>query len=336
MYANNLWQRDVPMTKRAGGFAMLFFAGAIATSASAQTVKKVDIITMNDTPQLLEVRDGLLKGLADHGYVDGKNMKVDFESAQGNFGTAQQIVRQFIGDNPDLIVTITTPTSQVAVAATKDIPIIFSTVTDPIKSKLVTSLTHPGGNASGVCDLVPTEQQLNVVKQIVPKLKTLGVVYDPSLDNSRSTVDSIKAIAPKMGITVVESPAMGLNNVPAAGQNLVGKVDAIFVPNDTTVYGAFETLVKISQDAKVPLFTAERRSVERGAIATVGFDFFQMGMATADMADKVLKGKKPGDLDVVFMKDLPNSLGLYINKESAEKIGVTIPPELLRKAAHVF
>jgi putative tryptophan/tyrosine transport system substrate-binding protein len=324
------------MTKLAGGLVILLFAGAIATLASAQTVKKVDIITMNDTPQLLEVRDGLLKGLADHGYVDGKNMKVDFKSAQGNFGTAQQIVRQFIGDNPDVIVTITTPTSQAAVAATKEIPIIFSTVTDPLKSKLVTSLKHPGGNASGVDDLVPTERQLDVVKQIVPNLKKLGLVYDPSLDNSRSTVESIKALAPKMGITIVESPAMGLNNVPAAGQNLVGKVDAIFVPNDTTVYAAFESLVKISQDAKVPLFTAERRSVQRGAVATVGFDFVQMGVATADMVDKVLKGTKPGDMDVVSMKDQPGSLGLYINKTSAEKMGVTIPPELLKKAAHVF
>ncbi len=324
------------MTKRARGVAALFLAGAIATSASAQTLKKIDIITMNDTPQLLEVKDGLIKGLTDHGYVDGKNINVDFKSAQGNFGTAQQIVRQFIGDNPDLIVTITTPTSEAAVAATKDVPIVFSTVTDPIKAKLVSSLTHPGGNVSGVCDLVPTERQMDVVKEIVPNLKTLGLVYDPSLDNSRSTVESIKAIAPKMGFTVVESAAMGINNVPAAGQNLVGKVDAIFVPNDTTVYGAFETLVKIAQDAKVPLFTAERRSVERGAVATVGFDFFQMGVATADMADKVLKGAKPGDLDVVFMKDLPNSLGLYINKASAEKMGVTISPELLQKAAHVF
>src|SRR5262245_45046875 len=102
---------DIHMTKLAFGLVVLLFAGAVSTSASAQTGKKVDIITMNDTPQLLEVRDGLLKGLADHGLVDGKKLKVHFKSAQGNFGTVQQIVRQFIGDNPDVIVTITTPTS---------------------------------------------------------------------------------------------------------------------------------------------------------------------------------------------------------------------------------
>ena len=129
---------------------------------------------------------------------------------------------------------------------------------------------------------------------------------------------------------------MGINNVPSAGQALVGKVDAIFVPNDTTVYGAFKSLVKVAQDGKVPLFTAERRSVQRGAVATVGFDFKDMGMRTADMVDKVLKGTKPGDMDVQYMKDLPNALALYINKDSAEKMGVKLPPDLLKRAAHVF
>lgn len=312
------------------------FGLALAVAAHAADVKNVAIITMNDTPQLLEVKDGLMAGLASHGYTEGKNLNVNFKSAQGNFGTAQQIVRQFIGENPDVIVTITTPTSQAAIAATKDIPIIFTTVTDPLKSKLVTQEKHPGGNASGISDLVPAERQLDVVKEIVPNLKTLGLVYDPGLDNARSTVESIKAIAPKMGFTIVELPAMGINNVPSAGQALVGKVDAIFVPNDTTVYGAFESLVKVAQDGKVPLFTAERRSVQRGAVATVGFDFKDMGMRTADMVDKVLKGTKPGDMDVQYMKDLPNALALYINKDSAEKMGVKLPPDLLKRAAHVF
>jgi len=312
------------------------FGLMFAVAAHAADVKNVAIITMNDTPQLLEVKDGLMAGLAAHGYTEGKNLNVNFKSAQGNFGTAQQIVRQFIGENPDVIVTITTPTSQAAVAATKDIPIIFTTVTDPLKSKLVTQEKHPGGNASGISDLVPAERQLDVVKEIVPNLKTLGVVFDPSLDNARSTVESIKTIAPKMGFTIVESPAMGINNVPSAGQALVGKVDAIFVPNDTTVYGAFESLVKVAQDGKVPLFTAERRSVQRGAVATVGFDFKDMGKRTADMVDKVLKGTKPGDMDVQYMKDLPDSLALYINKDSAEKMGVKLSPDLLKKAAQVF
>jgi putative ABC transport system substrate-binding protein len=322
------------MLKFVPGAAALLVACAV--SAQAETTKTVAIIVMSDTPQLVEVKDGVLKGLADHGLVEGKNLKVHFRSAQGNFGTAQQIVRQFVGDHPDVIVPITTPTSEAAVAATKEIPIVFTTVTDPIAAKVVSTLKHPGGNVTGIADVVPTERQLDVVKRLVPNLKRLGVVYDPSLDNSRSTVESIKALAPKMGFTVVESPAMGLNNVPSAGQALAGRVDAIFVPNDTTVYAAFESLVKIAQDTKTPLFTAERRSVQRGAVATVGYDFFQMGLRTADIVVQVLNGKNPGDIDVVFMKDIPNALGLYINKDSAAKMGVTIPPDLLSKAAHVY
>ncbi len=305
-------------------------------SANAGDNKTVAIMTMVDTPQLLEVRDGIIKGLASHGYVEGKNLTIDYKSAQGNFGTAQQIARQFVGESPDVIVAITTPVGQAVVSSTKDLPVIFSTVTDPVSAKLVPSGIHPGGNVSGVSDLVPTELQINLVKQIVPNLKALGLLYDSSQDSSRATAESIKQVAPKMGFTVVEAPAMGVNNVASAAQSLVGKVDAIFVPNDTIVYSAFETVVKVAQESRTPLFSAERRSVQRGSIGTVGFDFTQMGLQTAEMVNQVLNGKTPGDMDVVYMKDIPNATGLYLNKASAEKMGVTIPPALLDHAATVF
>jgi len=235
-----------------------------------------------------------------------------------------------------VIVAITTPVSQAVIAATKDLPIIFTTVTDPISAKIVLSKTHPGGNVSGVSDLVPTELQINLVRDVVPDLKTLGLLYDSSQDSARATADSIKNIAPQMGFNVIEAPAMGVNNVASAAQSLVGRVDAIFVPNDTIVYAAFETVVKVAQDAHVPLFSAERRSVQRGSIGTVGFDFGQMGVQTAEMVDKVLKGTKPGDLDVVYVKDTPNGLGLYLNKTSAEKMGVIIPKSVLDRAVTIF
>jgi putative ABC transport system substrate-binding protein len=309
---------------------------AVGGQAGAADTKSIAIVTMVDTPQLIEVKDGLIKGLAAHGYVEGKNLKVNFKSAQSNFGTAQQIARQFIGEAPDVIVSITTPASQAVVAATKDLPVIFTTVTDPVSAKLVSSKTHPGGNVSGISDTVPTERQIGLVKQIIPGLKTLGLLYDSASDSSRASAESIKALGPKMGFAVIEAAAMGLNNVPSAAQSLVGRVDAIFVPNDTTVYATFESVVKVAQDAHVPLFSAERRSVQRGAIGTVGFDFNQMGVKTADMVDKVLSGTKPGDMDVIYMENEPGALGLYLNKASAEKMGVTIPKELLDQAAIVF
>ncbi|HET9715970.1 MAG TPA: ABC transporter substrate-binding protein [Pseudolabrys sp.] len=316
--------------------AVMLLSSALMGVAQADETKKVAIVVMSDTPQLLEVRDGILKGLKERGYVEGKNLKVDFKSAQANFGTAQQIARQFVGDKPDVIVPITTPCSQAVAAATKEIPVIFSTVTDPVAAKIVPKFDKPGGNISGVADPVPIEQMLNTMKELVPNLKKLGFVYDPSLPNSIVTTKAIKELAPKLGIETVDSPAMGLNNVPAAGQALVGKVDAIYVPNDTTVYAVFESLVKVAQDGKVPLFSSERRSVERGAVATIGLDFVRMGVETAVMVDKVLKGAKPGDLDVLDMTKLPDALSLYLNKNAAEKMGVTIPPEMLKRAAHVY
>jgi len=322
------------MSKSVVVFAAM--ALAVTGARAADAVKTLDIITMVDTPQLLEVKDGLLKGLAERGYTDGKNLKVDFKSAQGNFGTAQQIARQFVGDNPDVIVSITTPASQAVVAATKDIPIVFTTVTDPVHAKMIPQFKHPGGNVTGVSDLVPTEQQINVVKEIVPNLQTLGLLYDPSLDSARSTVDSVKEFAKAKGFKTVEATAMGLNDVPAAAQSLVGKCDAIFVPNDTTVYAAFEAVVKVAHDTKTPLFSAERRSVQRGSIATVGFDFGDMGKRTAGFVERVLKGEKPGDIDAIYLKDDPKSLSLYVNKDSAAKMGVTLSPAILSRAAQVF
>jgi putative tryptophan/tyrosine transport system substrate-binding protein len=316
--------------------AAVLLGSAIAITPALAAPKKIDMITMTDTPQLLEVHNGIIMGLKQLGYTEGADIQIDFKSAQGNFGTAQQIVRQFVGDRPDVIVPITTPTSQAAAAATKDIPIVFTTVTDPVAARLVTRLDKPGANITGVSDPVPIKQMMSMIKEFVPGLKKLGLVYDPSLPNSVVTVKQIKEVAATMGFTTVESAAMGLNNVPTAGQALVGRVDAVFVPNDTTVYAVFESLVKVAQDGKMPLFTSERRSVQRGAIATIGLDFIRMGVVTAGMIDKVLKGTKPGDLDVIDMADQPGALALYINKSAAEKMGVTISPELLKKAAEVF
>lgn len=321
---------------RLPSIAAALMLAAAAIPAHAQNGKTVAIMTINDTPQLLEVKDGVVKGLAERGYIDGKNIKIDFKSAESNLGLAQQIARQFVGENADVIVPITTPATQAVVSATKDIPIVFSTVTDPLRAKVIGSIKHPGGNVTGVSDLVPTEPQIDLVKEIIPKLQTLGLIYDPSLDNSRSTVDSIKELAKVRGIKIVEANAMGVNDVPTAGQSLVGKVDAIFVPNDSTVYSAFEALVKIAQDTKTPLFTAERRSVERGAVGTIGYDFGEMGKITAGIVDRVLKGEKPGDIDAIYLKDDPKALSLYINKASAEKMGVTVPKAVLDRAAHIF
>ena len=308
---------------------------ALAPAAGAATLKHVDIITMVDTPQLVELEGGIEKGLSEIGLGKDK-VAIDFKSAQGNFGTAQQIVRGFVGDSPDAIVAITTAPSQAAAAATKDIPVVFSAVTDAVRAKVVTSNVHPGGNVTGVCDEVPYGRQIDLIKQLVPKLKTLGIVYDPGMDSSLSSIDRIKALAQQSGFTVLLSPAVDGNSVAAAGQNLVGRADAIYVPNDTTVLAAIEALVKVGQDAQLPIFTGERRSVQRGSVATIGYDFEEIGRITAGLVKQVLDGTKPGDIDVVMMENQDKGMSLVFNKTTAAKMGVTIPPELLAKASQVY
>jgi len=249
--------------------------------------------------------------------------------------TQQQIARKFVGEVPDVIVAITTPTSQAMVAATKDIPIVFATVIDPVKAKVISKYDKPGGNVTGVSDAPPIAQQLRLIREILPNLKKIGSVYNPSLDSSKATLEWINEQGKPLGIEVVESPAPTANEVIPAARRLVGKVDAIFIPNDTTVVASIEAIVKIGEETKTPIFTGETRGVERGGIASIGLNYTEVGRLAGHMVAEVLSGKKPGDIDaIIAYQKLPN-LDVYVNKRSASAMGVAIPPTVLARATKV-
>lgn len=308
---------------------------AVSGSAQAADGKKIAISTIVEVPQLVETKDGVLKGLADKGFVVGKNLTVDYQNANGNMSTQQQIAKKFVGDGVDLIVPITTPTSQAMVTATKDIPIIFVDVIDPLRAKVIPQFKKPGGNVSGVSDAPPIEQQLKLFKQIVPKLKSIGFVYNPGLDSSKATLGWMQEEGKKLGVEVVEAAAPTTNEVIPAARKLVGKVDAIYVPNDTTVVAALETIVKIGEETKTPVFTGETRGVDRGSLASVGLNYTEVGKLAGHMAAEVLAGKKVGDIDaVIAYESFPNFV-VAVNKNSAKTMGVTIPDAVLEKATKV-
>lgn len=312
----------------AAGFAML----AAPPAASAADVKTVAISTIVEVPQLVETKDGIIKGLADSGFAVGKNLKIDYQSANGNLPTQQQIAEKFVGENVDVIAPITTPTSQAMVAATKTIPIVFATVIDPIAAKLITSYQHPGGNVTGVSDAPPLTAQLKLFKQIVPKLTKLGYLFNPSLDSSKSTLAKLTELGKALGIEIIEAAAPTTNEVIPATNKLIGKVDAIYVPNDTTVVAALETVVKVGKETKTPVFTGETRGVGRGAVASVGLNYTQVGMLAGHMVAEVLNGKKPGDIDaVIAYEKIPDNV-VVVNKASAEAMGVTLPESVLAGA----
>ena len=299
-------------------------------SAAAEP-KNVAITAIVEHPALDAVRDGIKKGLADAGYAEGTDVAFAYESAQGNPATAAQIARQFVGDAPAVIVAISTPSAQAVAAATKDIPVVFSAVTDPVAAQLVASAEAPGANVTGVSDMAPIADHIALIREITPDVKTIGVLYNPGEANSVSSLAAVKTAAEAAGIAVVEATANKSADVQGAARSLVGKVDAMYIPTDNTIVSALESAVGVATESKIPLYAADTDSVARGALAAVGFNYFDVGVQTAALVDKVLKGENPGAIPVVFA----SGTDLQVNKKTAEAIGVTLPQAVLDRASKV-
>lgn len=303
------------------------FAAALATpGVAADTTVAVTAIV--EHPALDATRDGIKEGLAEAGFVDGETINFVYESAQGQPATAAQIARQFVGDGATVIVPISTPSAQAAVAATKDIPIVFTAVTDPLAAQLVTSLEKPGGNVTGVSDLTPIQEHVDLIKEITPEASNLGVIYNPGEPNSVALVEIIKDVAGPAGLTIVESPATKSAEAQQAARALVGRVDAIYVPTDNTVVSALEGVIAVAEENDIPLYAGDTDSVERGAIASLGFDYHDVGLQTAELVARVLNGEEPGDMAVVFA----SGSDLYVNPGAAERMGVAIPEGVISRA----
>ncbi len=307
------------------------------TVALAQQ-KRIAVSMIVEVPQLLDIKRGLTEELGRLGLKEGGNLVIDYAHAAGSFPTQQQIARKIVGDKPDLIVAITTPTAIVLAQATKDtdIPVIFSAVTDPLRAKVVQTLQKPGGRITGVSDLAPIERHLKMMQDMVPGAKRLGVLMNPSLPNTQLYLEELKRLAPAAGLVIVESPAPQTTNVQAAALNLVGKVDMVYIPNDTTVYAALEAAVKVATENKLPLFCGETRSVERGCAASISFDYYDVGVVTAKMVKRVLDGEKPGDIDVDVLKDSYGNFQFWLNATSATAMGVKVDDAMRKRADKVF
>ncbi|EKO3436078.1 ABC transporter substrate-binding protein, partial [Vibrio fluvialis] len=251
--------------------------------------------------------------------------------AQGNPAIAVQIARQFVGENPDVLVGIATPTAQALVAATKSIPVVFTAVTDPVGAKLVKKMEQPGKNVTGLSDLSPVEQHVELIKELMPNVKSIGVVYNPGEANAVSLMELLKVAAKKNGVQLVEATALKSADVQSATQAIAAKSDIIYALIDNTVASAIEGMIVAANQAKTPVFGAATSYVERGAVASLGFDYYQIGVQTADYVAAILEGADPGTLDVKVAK----GSDLVINKTAADKLGMTIPQSVLDRATSV-
>jgi len=304
----------------------------VAPAAAQDKMITIGISQIVEHPALDAARQGFIDALAKHGYVEGKNVTYDIQIAQGNMATANSIAKALVGKKVDLIHSIATPTSQACVNATKEIPIIISSVTDPVGAGLVESLERPGGNVTGTTDRSPVDRQVDLILEIVPNLKKLGFIYNSGEDNSISSLNQLKEECAKRGIEVVEATVSNSSGVFMAAKSLVGRVDAIHIPTDNTVVSAFESVVKVCEDNKIPLFAADIDSVPRGAIAALAIDYYRLGLQSGEMAVRVLQGADPATMPVETLKDLK----LYVNTQAAERMGAKLPEAVVKRADKVL
>ncbi|MBN4664743.1 ABC transporter substrate-binding protein [Pandoraea nosoerga] len=301
-------------------------------AAFAQDTKSVSVLAIVEHPALDAIRDGARDELKAEGYEVGKNLKWEYQSAQGNVGTAAQIARKFVGDKPDAIIGIATPTAQAVAAATKSVPLVYSGVTDPVAAQLVKSWEPSGTNVTGVSDKLPLDKQVALIKRVVPNAKRVGMVYNPGEANSVVVVNELKKLLPAAGMTLVEAAAPRTVDISSAASSLVGKVDVIYTNTDNNVVSAYESLVKVANDRKIPLVASDTDSVKRGAIAALGINYYDLGRQTGKVVGRILKGEKPGSI----ASQTSSNLELFVNTAAAARQGATLSDDLVKEAKTVI
>lgn len=299
-------------------------------STADSNIKKVAITAIVEHPALDAVRKGVIEELKAEGYEEGKNLQLDFQSAQGNTATAGQIAKKFAGSKPDVIVTIGTPSAQSMVASSRTIPIVYAAVTDPVSAKLVPSWEASKTNVTGVSDELPLPAQIEIMKKTVPNLKSVGYVYSPGEINSTVVMKQLQTLLAKDGIALVSVPAQRTTDVPQAAKSLQGKVDLIYTSLDNNVVSAYESMYKVAKDMKMPLVASDTGSVKRGAAIALGVNYHELGVATGKVVGRILKGEKPGDIPSQRMS--VDQLELLVSKSHAAEQGITLSEELLKQS----
>jgi putative ABC transport system substrate-binding protein len=311
---------------------------AISVSSFAEDKKMVRIgVTQIVSHQALDAdQKGFEDALSGSGFKEGVNVIYDRQNAQGDMVKANAIAQKFNDEKVDLIHSIATPTTQAVVKVTKNIPVVFSSITDPIDAGIVPKDSAPGKktgtNVTGVSDRWPVFRQMEMYAKIVPKAKQWGTIYNAGEANSVVHIKEMREAAKKLGLELVEVTITNRSEVEKAAISLAGKVNAIVISSDNTAISDFDTIVKICNDKKIALFAGDVDSVPKGATAAYGLDYFLVGYSAGKKAVLVLKGLKPGDIPWGPME----KFSLVINQSAAKNQGVTIPPDILKKADKVL
>jgi len=315
------------MRKLAKLLSLLLIAVLLIASAGCSREKKITIgiIQLADHVALDNARNGFIDALRDNGYVDGENITIDYQNAQGDQSNLSAISDRFVSNKVDLVLAIATGAAQSIAGRTKDIPIVGTAITDYVSAKLADSNERPGGNVTGTTDMNPIKEQIDLLVELVPDAKTVGVLYTSSEDNSILQAKIAKECIEKLGLKYVEVTVANSNDVQQATQAIVSQCDAIYIPTDNTFASAMPVVYGITSQSKTPVICGEAGMVENGGLATLGINYYNLGYQSGLMAVKILKGEaEPATMPI----ESASEFDFAINGAVAEEIGLEIPEHL--------
>lgn len=311
-------------------FAALLF---VSCRKPPQRLYTIGIMQLIDSPTSNETRKGIIRAIEDGGLVDGVNVRLDIRNGMGDIAAVQKIAQDFVNENVDMIVAISTPCLQAALIASQKIPVIFSSVANPYLTRAGISPTEHLSNVTGVSSEGPIKETLDLIKETLPKAKRIGTLWTPSELNSEYYLERTREGAAELGFDLIAVPVSNLSEVLLAAQVLINKkIDAMYQISDNTINASFEALGKVADENRIPLFGGFLRSTELGACAAMGWDFSDMGYKTGQIALRVKGGESPVKIPFQSM----TAIRLNLNLKAAELQGVSFPETVLKRANEVL
>ncbi len=294
--------------------------GLSTLTVSTEKEIKIGVTQIVEHPSLDAARKGIEKAIKDK--APEKKVKIEYQSAQGDFGTAQLIAKSYVSSKKDMIVAISTPSAQAALNATKTIPIVYTAVTDGASAGL------KGDNITGTSDMSPLDKQISLINDILPKAKKVGFLYNPSEQNSLLLLKKFNEIAKVKGLTVVEKGVSSVNDINLAIDSLLGQIDVLYIPTDNLVVSSASLVLQKANRKKVPVISSIEDIVKKGALATESIDYEKLGYQTGERIVEILNGKNPKAIPVETLKETT----LIINKKAAQTYKIDLNSTKLKNA----
>jgi len=312
----------------------LMIVGGVSSLAGAQPLV-IGVTQIVEHPALDAARDGFIAALEEAGYKEGEDVVYDLQNAQGDFTNAISIAQKFKDDKVDLIVAIATPTAQAALQVNKEIPIVINAVTDPVAASLAKSWESSGNNLTGMSDAAPNKQQVELIPRFLPEAKNVGTIYNAGEANSVVQIEVAKETCKELGLNLIEVTVSNSSEVLMAAQSLAGRVEAIYIVTDNTVVSALESVIKVCNQEKIALILADPSTVDKGALASYGIDYYSLGKKSGEIALQIIKGAKPSDIPIQTITD-PKDLQFVVNLDAAKILGISISEEIIKEADKII